>query len=240
MGGAAAVPVPKRAHDEGAVEAIAALHLACRQHEGAHITEWLCETEAAYEFTGLRPDAAFTLETGDGRSLMAWYEHDTGTETLDRLTAKVAAYRQRRSPLLPYNRNVLIGCATTARVQALAEAISDTGDLAVAAALHHTLPPTSRALPDTTGVLTAPAGSASTPPASPVACSTSPTSKPDKLDRKPTNLPLADHPTLTRALHTPRHTPHTHARPGAHPRSVLLESGSHPAPDDIVMSPTAA
>lgn len=147
---------PKRAHDEGAVEAVAALHLACRQMGTARITEWLSEAEASVEFQGMRPDAAFTLETDSRGTLMAWYEHDTGTETLARLTAKVEAYRRRRSPLLPYNRHVLIGCATTARIRALAGAITSTGDLTVAAGLHHRLPPSSRALPDTTGVLTEP------------------------------------------------------------------------------------
>lgn len=147
---------PRRIHDEGAIEAIAALHLACKQLGRARISEWLSETEASYEFTGLRPDAAFTVETDDGRSLMAWFEHDTGTETLDRLEAKITAYTQRRSPLLPYNRRILIGCATAARVRALADRVSDTGNLTVAAAVHHRLPPMSRAVPDTTELLTAP------------------------------------------------------------------------------------
>lgn len=146
---------PTRTHDEGAVEAVAALHLACRQHGGAQVTEWLCEAEAAWEFQGLRPDAAFTLRAVDGRSLMAWYEHDTGTETLERLAAKIVAYAQRRSPLLPYNRRVLIGCASAARVHALTERVSDTGNLTVAAALHQGLPPVTQAAPDTTGLLTA-------------------------------------------------------------------------------------
>lgn len=145
-----------RTHDEGAIDAIAALHLACRQYGGARITEWLCETEASQEFLGLRPDAAFTLETDTGRSLMAWYEHDTGTETLDRLAAKIDAYTQRRSPLLPYNRRILIGCATTARVQALINRIDDTQDLTVAVALHQGLPPISRRIPDITRLLTEP------------------------------------------------------------------------------------
>ncbi|MCD0444294.1 replication-relaxation family protein [Glycomyces sp. A-F 0318] len=147
---------PTRAHDEGAVEAVAALHLACRQHGGAQLTEWLSETEAAWEFQGLRPDAAFTLTAADGRSLMAWYEHDTGTETLERLAAKITAYTERRSPLLPYTRRLLIGCATTARVRALTDRVTDTANLTVAAALHQGLPPVSQAAPDTTGLLTAP------------------------------------------------------------------------------------
>lgn len=147
---------PTRTHDEGAVEAVAALHLACRQHGGARITEWLAETEAAWEFTGLRPDTAFTLETDSGHSLMAWYEYDTGTETTGRLAAKIDAYHQRRSPLLPYHRRILIGCATAARVRALAERIDNTWNLTVAAALHHRLPPISQAATDVTGLLTAP------------------------------------------------------------------------------------
>jgi hypothetical protein len=147
---------PTRTHDEGAVEAVAALHLACRQRGDAQITEWLSEAEAAHEFQGLRPDAAFALETADGRRLTAWYEHDTGSETLERLAGKVDAYIRRRSPLLPYNRKVLIGCATDARVRALAATVTLTGDLIVAAGPHLVLPPSSRALPDTTGLLTEP------------------------------------------------------------------------------------
>jgi hypothetical protein len=147
---------PRRAHNEGAIDAIAAIHLACRQHGSARITEWLSETEASYEFTGLRPDAAFTLATDDGRSLMAWYEHDTGTETLERLEAKITAYLQRRSPLLPYHRRVLIGCASAVRVRALTDRVSDTGPLTVAAAVHGGLPSLTGAFPDTTDLLTAP------------------------------------------------------------------------------------
>jgi hypothetical protein len=147
---------PTRTHDEGAVDAVAALHLACRQHGGAQISEWLSETEASWEFQGLRPDAAFTLETDTGRSLMAWYEHDTGTETLERLAVKIDAYRSRRSPLLPYTRRVLIGCSTAARIQALTARVSDTGNLIVAASLHHGLPPISDVPPNTTSLLTAP------------------------------------------------------------------------------------
>ncbi|MEU6858488.1 replication-relaxation family protein [Glycomyces sp. NPDC046736] len=131
---------PTRAHDSGAVEAIAALHLACRQHGSARITEWLSETEAAAEFSGLRPDAAFTLDTDTGRSLTAWWEHDTGTETLARLAAKITAYQRRRSPLLPYNRKVLIAVPNTARIRALTGLVVDTGDLTVAVGPHPVLP----------------------------------------------------------------------------------------------------
>lgn len=147
---------PRRIHDEGAVDALAAIHLACAQSGRARITEWLSESEASYEFMGLRPDSAFTLETDDGRSLMAWYEHDTGTETLDRLEAKISAYAQRRSPLLPYNRRILIGCATGGRVRALTDRVGDTFGLTVAVAVHQGLPSLSRSVPDTTDVLTAP------------------------------------------------------------------------------------
>lgn len=132
---------PTRSHDDGAVEAVAALHLACRLHGGVRVTEWLSEAEASVEFQGLRPDAAFTLETDHGRRLTAWYEHDTGTETLDRLAAKITTYPRRRSPLLPYNRKVLISVASPARIRALAGRITDTGDLTVAVGLHPRLPP---------------------------------------------------------------------------------------------------
>jgi len=132
---------PNRAHDHGTVEAVAALHLACHRSGNARITEWLSETEASHEFQGLRPDAAFTLETSDWRRLTAWYEHDTGTETLARLTAKIDAYHHRRSPLLPYNRKVLIAVSTPARARSLAHLVTDTGDLTVAVGPHPLVPP---------------------------------------------------------------------------------------------------
>lgn len=147
---------PKRSHDEGVNAAVAALHLACRHSGRAAVTEWLSEAEAAHEFTGLRPDAALTITFDSGRLLRAWYEHDTGTETLNRLTAKITAYRHRRSPLLPHTRTLLIGVATAARAIALTRAVADTGPLVVAAGFHPHLPPASRPIANTARLLTEP------------------------------------------------------------------------------------
>lgn len=148
---------PKRSHDEGVNAAIAALHLACRHSERAAVTEWLSESEAATEFTSLRPDAAFTIAFDGGQALRAWYEHDTGTETLDRLTAKITAYQHRRSPLLPHTRTLLIGVATATRAATLARTVADTGPLIVAAGPHPHLPPASRPIANTAALLTEPA-----------------------------------------------------------------------------------
>ena len=54
--------------------------------------EWRSESETG-DLTGgmIRPDAAATVRDGDRESAF-WLEHDTGTETLIRLVAKVDRY----------------------------------------------------------------------------------------------------------------------------------------------------
>lgn len=55
--------------------------------------QWLSETEAAAYCGGLvRPDGGATITTPDAGEVTIWFEHDTGTETLQRLIGKVRRY----------------------------------------------------------------------------------------------------------------------------------------------------
>lgn len=65
----------------------------------AHAARARGDVEVAFNFesysavSAMRSDANVTLTWNDGRTLWFWFEHDRGTETLERLADKVATYK---------------------------------------------------------------------------------------------------------------------------------------------------
>jgi len=93
---------PLLAHLAGANDFYARLSVACRVSSRWEIERWYAERETWWTrgmTRGLRPDGAADLKV-DGRSLKVWFEHDTGSETLGRLVAKLDLYRSEGSRLL--------------------------------------------------------------------------------------------------------------------------------------------
>lgn len=131
---------PHRTHKEGVNAFVASLHLAARATGEVAVTEWLNEAEAAAEIIGARPDTATALTWADGRSLRLWYEHDRGTETVTRLAETIERYRTGRLNGPLGDRVLLFGLPSAARLDHLANAHADTGDLLVAATVTQGLP----------------------------------------------------------------------------------------------------
>lgn len=83
---------PKLPHLLGVNDFFCRILATARHSDNVDLTEWRSETETG-ELTGgmIRPDAAATITTGESACAF-WFEHDTGTETLARLVAKVDRY----------------------------------------------------------------------------------------------------------------------------------------------------
>jgi hypothetical protein len=87
---------PRLAHQIGVNEFFVALHAHARRHEGT-VEQWWSEQRCAALWGDLaRPDAfgRWTQRRADGppSTLDFFLEHDTGTETLARVTAKLGGY----------------------------------------------------------------------------------------------------------------------------------------------------
>ncbi|WP_112141062.1 replication-relaxation family protein [Glycomyces dulcitolivorans] len=145
-----------RNHKEGVLTFFALLHLAARSAGDAEVTEWMPEGAAAAEIISARPDGAGTVTWSDGRRLRFWYEHDTGTETIGRLTEVIERYRDGRLPGSYGDRVLLLGLPGRVRIRHLVEAAGWLGDLAVAVAVNEELPPGQGPRPDLAHLLTGP------------------------------------------------------------------------------------
>jgi len=99
-----------RAHLEGVNAFFVDLTAGARAHGGLKVKEWLCEEEAAALFLGkIRPDGAARLVVDNEKwlpvvsredtrkQLPFFFEHDTGTETLDVLIGKLSRYAEKPS-----------------------------------------------------------------------------------------------------------------------------------------------
>jgi hypothetical protein len=97
-----------RPHLEGVNAFFARLTSGARAHGGLAVKSWLCEEEASALFLGkVRPDGAAELVTAAEREPFFWeddarkqlpffFEHDTGTETLNVLIGKLGRYAAKR------------------------------------------------------------------------------------------------------------------------------------------------
>ncbi|WP_051703789.1 replication-relaxation family protein [Glycomyces sp. NRRL B-16210] len=83
---------PRSGHLLGVNDFFARLTAACRS--GAlELVEWLSEAETAVLSGGMvRPDASGLLHGVNG-VIEVWFEHDTGTETVEQVAAKLDRYR---------------------------------------------------------------------------------------------------------------------------------------------------
>jgi len=80
-------------HTLGVNGLFTALHAAARQRTEVRVAEWWSERRCAAEWGELvRPDAFGAYEEGSAR-VEFFVEYDTGTETLARVAAKLAGYR---------------------------------------------------------------------------------------------------------------------------------------------------
>ncbi|MDF5759012.1 replication-relaxation family protein [Spongiactinospora sp. TRM90649] len=80
------------AHTVGTNEVFADLYGTARQTDGCHLSTWWPEARCAAQWgKHVRPDA-YARWTEDGRTLDFFLEYDTGTETLDRVAAKLHGY----------------------------------------------------------------------------------------------------------------------------------------------------
>lgn len=79
-----------RAHTEGVNACYCRLARVARARGDVEVA-W--EFEDYNTYTSMRSDAKVTLEWRDGRRLWFWFEHDRGTETVQRLADKVGSYR---------------------------------------------------------------------------------------------------------------------------------------------------
>jgi hypothetical protein len=83
----------RTAHTLGVNGFFCALHKAARERHDAAVDAWWCERRCAAEWGDfVRPDAYGTWEEGGSR-VEFFLEHDTGTETLSRVAAKLDGYR---------------------------------------------------------------------------------------------------------------------------------------------------
>lgn len=84
---------PRSGHLLGANDFFTRLSAACRKSSVFELVEWLSETETA-QLTGgiVRPDASGVLASVNA-SIETWFEYDTGTETIERVAAKLERYR---------------------------------------------------------------------------------------------------------------------------------------------------
>lgn len=80
-----------RPHTEGINAFYCRLMRATRARGDVEV-DWQFEPYSAY--SGMRSDASVTLTWNDGRQLWFWFEHDRGTETLQRLADKVSSYKK--------------------------------------------------------------------------------------------------------------------------------------------------
>ncbi|WP_168801618.1 replication-relaxation family protein [Glycomyces buryatensis] len=78
-----------RAHTEGVNAFYCRLMRAARDRGDVEV-DWVFEHDSTYS---MRSDANVTLTWADGRELWFWFEHDRGTETLQRLAEKVKSYK---------------------------------------------------------------------------------------------------------------------------------------------------
>lgn len=79
-----------RAHTEG-VNAFYCRLVRAARAGGEVEVDWVFEHDRTYS---MRSDANVTLTWADGRQLWFWFEHDRGTETLQRLADKVQGYKR--------------------------------------------------------------------------------------------------------------------------------------------------
>ena len=84
----------KRPHLEGVNAFFSRLTAGVRNHgDGLRVKSWLSEAEAAVLFLDkVRPDGAAELVNQDRQELRFFFEHDTGTETLEVLIGKLDRY----------------------------------------------------------------------------------------------------------------------------------------------------
>jgi hypothetical protein len=102
---------------------LARLTAACRRGESLELMEWLSESETARLTGGIvRPDASGVLDGSKG-SVEVWFEHDTGTETIERVAAKLERYQ---THLGAWQRTVLFELPSSAREDHLHAAWRDT------------------------------------------------------------------------------------------------------------------
>jgi hypothetical protein len=135
---------PTLAHQLGVNDLFTGLYAHTRAHPGSRLDRWWSEhhTAAAHPaapLTGIRPDA-HGIWTVDGVSVPFFLEHDTGTEPLTRVLAKLPAYH--RAANLGHPELLLIRVPTHRRRTNLLHAIADTTEspgrsgLVVAVAVH--------------------------------------------------------------------------------------------------------
>lgn len=105
----------KRGHLEGVNAFFAALTAEARASGGTvRVAQWRSEEEAASLFLGkVRPDGAGTLAWEGGAAVSFCFEYDTGSETLERLAAKLDRYASRQP--VGGHRAVLIQLAQVGR-----------------------------------------------------------------------------------------------------------------------------
>jgi len=107
---------PRSEHLLGVNGFLARLAAACRSGGRLELTEWLSENETAGLTGGIvRPDASGVL-SGSGGNVEVWFEHDTGTETIERVAAKLDRYLIR---LGGWGRTVLFELPSLAREEHL-------------------------------------------------------------------------------------------------------------------------
>jgi hypothetical protein len=152
---------PTLDHLLGVNEFFAQLHAAARGQPGTALTRWWSESVAAGECGGIvrpdgygewtqhphtHPDTGQHGHAGAPVVVKFFYEHDTGTETLNTMLAKLDRYEQLAAGGI--TRTVLIQLPSLARENNLHQAIrrryGDTGPRGVPVATTHTNPPTRR------------------------------------------------------------------------------------------------